>query len=54
MRWRRKYKQEKIELSLFDMKDDPYETINVIDKYPREAERLKQLAEQHKIRFYSN
>ncbi|MBN1818184.1 MAG: sulfatase [Sedimentisphaerales bacterium] len=46
------YRQETIELSLFDMKNDPYETINVIDKYPDIAKRLQVLAQQHKQHFY--
>lgn len=47
-----KYQQAKIELSLFDMKSDPYETTNVIDKNPEIAEKLKKLAEEHKARFW--
>jgi len=35
------------------MKNDPYETINVIDKHPEIAERLKRLAEKHKQTFYA-
>jgi arylsulfatase A-like enzyme len=49
-----KYKQAQVELSLFDMKNDPYERVNVIDKYPQLAAELQQLAEQHKDRFYTN
>ncbi len=49
-----KYRQGHIELSLFDMENDPNESTNVIDKYPQEANRLIQIAEQHKNRFYSN
>ena len=48
-----KYISNKIELSLFDMKTDPVETTNVIDKYPEIAEKLKKFAEQHKEQFYS-
>lgn len=48
-----KYKQEKIGLSLFDMEKDPYETTNVINKYPEVAEKLKKYAELHKEQFYS-
>ena len=48
-----KYKQNQIELSLFDMKNNPYEKVNVIDQYPEVAERLGQLAEQHKNKFYN-
>ncbi len=47
-----KYNIAKIELSLFDMKNDPYETTNVIDKYPDIAARMKTLAEKHKKTFY--
>jgi len=48
-----KYKQEEIGLSLFDMVNDPYETTNVIEKYPEEAERLLKLAKRHQNLFYS-
>jgi len=48
-----KYKQAKIGLSLFDMEKDPYETTNVIDKFPDVAARLKKYAEQHKKKFYA-
>ena len=47
-----KYRQDKIGLSLFDMKNDQYETTNVIDKYPDAAERLKGYATKHFERFY--
>jgi hypothetical protein len=47
-----KYKQIRIELSLFDMKNDPYEKINVIGKYPQVASSLLRFAEQHKEKFY--
>jgi len=49
-----KYKQERIELSLFDMENDPYETTNVLEKYLQVTERLKGCAERHKQRFYSD
>ncbi len=49
-----KYERRQIELSLFDMRNDPYEKVNVINKHPQTAERLKQFAEQHKNRFYEN
>ena len=48
-----KYRQEKIELSLFDMEKDPFETTNVIDKYPDVAARMKGYAEAHRAEFYS-
>jgi arylsulfatase A len=48
-----KFRQASIELSLFDMEKDPFETINVIDKYPEVAARLKMYAEQHRKEFYN-
>ena len=39
-----RYETTSIELSLFDMENDPYETTNVIDTYPDVAERLQALA----------
>jgi arylsulfatase A len=48
-----KYRQERIELSLFDMEADPYETTNVIEKHPEVAARLQAYAERHKAQFYS-
>ena len=49
-----KYRQAEIGLSLFDMKNDPYETTNVIEKYPEVAARLKGYAQKHKQRFYTS
>lgn len=48
-----KYITKKIGLSLFDLKNDANETMNVIEKYPEIAAKLKVLAESHKKRFYS-
>jgi len=48
-----KYRQEKVKLSLFDMKNDPHETTNVLEKHPDIASRLKAYAEQHKKKFYT-
>ncbi len=48
-----KYKQNQIEMSLFDMKNDPYEKVNVIDKYPEVFSRLIKFAEIHKNKFYT-
>jgi len=48
-----KYVQKEIGLSLFDMENDPYETTNVLDKYPDVAERLKRYAEEHRQEFYA-
>lgn len=43
----------KIELSLFDMENDPYESTNVIDQHPEVAKKLIKFAEQHKARFFN-
>lgn len=43
----------RIELSLFDMENDPYETTNVILKHPEIAEKLLAYAEVHKKKFFS-
>ena len=48
-----KYRQAEIGLSLFDMKNDPYETTNVLEKYPEVAARLKRLAEAHRKKFFA-
>jgi len=32
--------------------NDPYEKVNVIDKYPQVAAKFQQFAEQHKNKFY--
>jgi hypothetical protein len=48
-----KYTQKEIGLSLFDMENDPYETTNVLDKYPDVADRLKKYAEEHRQEFYA-
>jgi arylsulfatase A len=45
-------RQKKIELSLFDMKNDPHETTNVREKYPEIAAKLQAYATQHKEKFY--
>lgn len=47
-----KFRDARIELSLFDMERDPFETINVIDKFPEVATRLKMFAEQHRRQFF--
>ena len=47
-----KYDTKKIELSLFDMENDPYETTNVLDSYPEVAKRLRAFAEEHRREFY--
>ena len=47
-----KYEGKSIEASLFDMEKDPYETMNVLERYPAVAEKLKGFAEEHRRRFY--
>jgi arylsulfatase A-like enzyme len=47
-----RYKDAHIELSLFDMEKDPYETTNVIDKHPDVAKQLQTFAEQHRQRWW--
>jgi len=47
------YRQARIGLSLFDMDKDPYETANVIDKYPDIAAKLQGFAEAYRKEFYS-
>ncbi|MDF1789012.1 MAG: sulfatase [Verrucomicrobiales bacterium] len=41
-----------IELSLFDLENDPSESRNLINKYPEIAAKLNVYAEKHKKRFY--
>ena len=48
-----KYRQERIGLSLFDMRADPFETTNVIGKYPDVAAKLQAFAEQHRRTFFA-
>lgn len=40
--------------ALFDMEADPYETTNLLAKYPVQARELIELAEAHKEKFYAN
>jgi len=48
-----KYRQETIELSLFDMAADPFETTNVAAKFPEVTGRLKGFADRHRAQFYN-
>jgi arylsulfatase A len=48
------YSEDTIELSLFDMKNDPFETNNVMKVYPDIAEKLKRYAQFHMSKFYTN
>jgi len=47
-----RYAREKIEMSLFDLENDPVEQTNVIESYPEVASRLKKLAFEHRETFY--
>jgi len=49
-----RYGQESIELSLFDLDNDPMESKNVLKDYPEVAERLLEIANQHKQKFYKD
>jgi arylsulfatase A-like enzyme len=49
-----KYSQREIELSLFDMENDPFEITNVLREYPEVAARMTSLADEHKRKFYSD
>jgi len=46
------YIYKKIGVSLFDMKNDPYETIDVKEKYPELVDKLTQYSELHKDTFF--
>jgi len=48
-----KYVQNTIEVSLYDMENDTFETKNVIEDYPEVAQRLMEYAKLHESRFYS-
>jgi hypothetical protein len=43
---------ENIELTLYNLNDDPYEEHNVINEFPEVKEMLLELAEKHKQKFY--
>ena len=47
-----RYANKRIDLSLFDMVADPYETRNVIKERPEIAAKLKALAEEHRRKFF--
>jgi arylsulfatase A-like enzyme len=47
-----RYTLAHIELSLFDMANDPYETTNVAGQHPEVVARLKALADQHRELWY--
>ena len=47
-----RYRQETIALSLFDMREDPYETTDVSARHRDVFERLKALAERHRDQWF--
>jgi arylsulfatase A-like enzyme len=49
-----KYRQVSIDLSLFDMEADPYEKVNVLDKFPDVAKRMQAFAEEHRQKFFAS
>jgi hypothetical protein len=48
-----KYRQARIEVSLFDLEKDPYETTNVAAQNPKIFSELHQLAIKHREKFYT-
>jgi arylsulfatase A-like enzyme len=48
-----RYTKEFIDLSLFDMARDPYETTNVADAHPDVVARLKAWADAHQARWFT-
>jgi arylsulfatase A-like enzyme len=49
-----KYETRNIELALFDMVNDPYESSNVTEKYPEMTHKLMEYANSHKEYFYKS
>lgn len=47
------YDSKLMELSLFDMKNDPYESTNVIDQNPEIKQLLLSFANTHKEKFFN-
>lgn len=47
-----KFKQAQIPLSLFDLENDPKESKDVSDSFPKEFARLQKYAEEHRAQFY--
>ncbi|MDQ8197986.1 sulfatase [Pelagicoccus enzymogenes] len=47
-----KSENRQIELSLFDLKNDPFETKNIIAEHPEIARRLQAYANAHRARFF--
>ena len=38
---------------MFDMENDPFETTNVLEKYPEIAAKLQEYAARHKAEYYA-
>jgi len=49
-----RYIQKQTDLVLFDMVHDPYEKLNVIERYPEIAEKLLGYAEYHRNKFFGD
>jgi arylsulfatase A len=47
------YRQERIGLSLYDMVNDPFETVNVLDREPQVAARLQRFSDSHRQTFFT-
>mgnify|MGYP006278513031 FL=1 len=47
-----RYEEAFIDLSLFDMENDPCETTNLVEEHPEVVERLQGLAEAHRDRWF--
>jgi arylsulfatase A len=47
------YVQNRKELTLYDMQNDPYETTNVIEQHPEIAEELLRYCQSHVKEFFS-
>ena len=47
-----KYRNETIEMSLFDTDNDPMETTNVLEQYPEVTQQMQGIAAQHKAEFF--
>ncbi len=47
-----RYENKRIDLSLFDMENDPYESKNVIKDHPEVAAKLKAIADAHNAKFF--
>jgi hypothetical protein len=46
------YETREIELSLFDLQNDPHEDTNCITENPEVLKQLQQIAQDHRKKFY--